>query len=176
MKKIFWVDMEMTGLDPDYAVILEFAGVVTDLGLEPLDRFQAVIYQPPEELEKMNEWNWETHTSSGLLTLVAKGKPLGQVERDVLAFLKPHFVEERPILAGNSIHQDRKFIDKYMKELSCFLHYRMIDVSSFKQVFKYIYDVNFSKNNTHRAFEDITASIEELKHYLSYFNLPTDPR
>ncbi len=173
MKKIFWVDLEMTGLDPEHSVVLEFAGIVTDLQLNHLGRFQAVIFQHEEDLTKMNEWNHKAHTESGLLELVPKGQPIDRVERDILLFLEDHFDGESPVLAGNSIHQDRKFIDKYMKELSRFLHYRMIDVSSFKQVFKHVYNVNFVKTNTHRAFEDICASIEELKHYLSFIKIPT---
>ncbi len=172
MKNIFWVDLEMTGLDPYESVILEFAGIVTDLELNQLHRYQAVVQQPQSELAKMNEWNTKTHSESGLLELVPNGKALETVEQEIIDFIHTHFGEDKPILAGNSIHQDRKFIDRYMKRLANNLHYRMIDVSSFKQVFRYLYNIEFSKANTHRAFEDISASIEELKHYLSFINIP----
>ncbi len=171
MKKIFWADLEMTGLDPEDSVIIEFAGIVTDLDLNPLAHFEAVVFQPEAELLKMNEWNLNTHTESGLLSLVPTGIPIAQVEQEVLSFLRCHFPDERPVLAGNSIHQDRKFIDRYMKELGDFLHYRMIDVSSFKQIFKSKFAITYDKNTPHRAVEDITASIAELKHYLSFIRI-----
>lgn len=172
MKNIFWVDLEMTGLDPYESVILEFAGIVTDLKLNQQHRYQAVVHQPESELAKMNEWNWKTHTESGLLELVPQGKPLAVVEQEIIDFIHKHFGDDKPILAGNSIHQDRKFIDRYMKRLADNLHYRMIDVSSFKQVFRYLYNIEYSKASPHRAFEDISASIEELQHYLSFINIP----
>ena len=171
MNKIFWVDMEMTGLDPEQTVILEFAGIVTNLKLEALAQYQTVIYQPEEELAKMNQWNFQTHSGSGLLAQVPTGKPISVAEGEIIAFLKKHFQDEQPVLAGNSIHQDRKFIDRHMPKLAAVLHYRMIDVSSFKQVFRHFYHVNFKKENRHRAFDDITASINELKHYLKYVQL-----
>jgi len=172
MEKIFWVDLEMTGLDPHESVILEIAGVVTDLQLEPIDDIHLVVYQPDEALAKMNDWVRKTHGESGLLELVPKGKPLAEAEREVLAFLKPHFADEAPILAGNSIHQDRKFIDRYMLDLAGYLHYRMIDVSSFKQVFRFMYDITLEKHAPHRAYDDIIASIEELKFYLQFVQVP----
>lgn len=174
MDKIFWVDLEMTGLSPYTSVIVEFAGIITDLKLEPLAQFHEVVYQPPEELAKMNDWVRTTHGDSGLLDEIPNGKPLAKVETAVLDFLRPHFGEERPILAGNSIHQDRKFIDRYMKDLAEYLHYRMIDVSSFKQVFRHIYHINLEKHTPHRAYDDIMASIEELKHYMQYIHVPQD--
>lgn len=172
MDKILWVDLEMTGLDLEQSVIIEFAGIVTNLKLEPLAQYHEIIFQPEEKMALMNDWVRNTHGASGLLDMVPKGKPIEQVEAEILAFLKPHFGDENPILAGNSIHQDRKFIDKYMTELSEYLHYRMIDVSSFKQVFRHMYGVTLEKNTPHRAYDDIMASIQELKHYLQFVNVP----
>ena len=172
MEKIFWVDMEMTGLNPLEAVILEFAGIVTDLDLTVLDSFHEVVYQDRRELVKMNEWNRTTHAESGLLDAVPNGKPIEEVDERILAFLQPHFPDEEPILAGNSIHQDRKFIDRYMPRLSAFLHYRMIDVSSFKMVFKHMYGLTYKKDTPHRAFDDILASIEELSYYRQFIKVP----
>ena len=174
MKKIFWVDMEMTGLNPEQDVILEFAGIVTDLNLNSLDRIHAVIYQDKEKLDLMDAWNLRTHSESGLLDLIPNGQPLARVEENVLDFLKTHFENEKPVLAGNSIHQDRRFIDRYMKSLSSFLHYRMIDVSAFKIVFNHMFQVSLEKQTPHRAFDDIMASIKELKHYLRFIKVP-DP-
>ena len=174
MKKIFWVDLEMTGLDPYEAVIIEFAGIVTDLELREIADYQAVVFQPPEELNKMNEWNVTTHGASGLLDLIPNGKPLAQVEQEIISFIANQFGDEKPVIAGNSIHQDRKFIDRYMKDLADHLHYRMIDVSAFKQVFKHLYGVDVVKKNPHRALDDIKSSISELKEYLGYINIPQD--
>lgn len=172
MKKILWVDLEMTGLDPEESVIIEFAGIVTNLQLDPLGKYHKVIYQPPHLLKGMNDWVQKTHSASGLLDMIPDGLPVDKVEAEILSFLKPQFGEERPILAGNSIHQDRKFIDKYMTLLGNYLHYRMIDVSSFKQVFRHMYGVSLEKNTPHRAYDDILASISELKHYLQYIHVP----
>jgi len=172
MEKIFWVDMEMTGLNPNESVILEFAGIVTDLNLTVLDSIHEVVYQDESELLKMNEWNQITHAGSGLMEAVPNGMPIGLVDERTVAFLKPHFPGEAPILAGNSIHQDRKFIDRYMPRLSAFLHYRMIDVSSFKLVFKHMYGLTFKKDTPHRAFDDIMASIEELSFYRRFIQVP----
>ena len=172
MDRIFWVDLEMTGLDPEESVIIEFAGIVTDLKFRELGRIHEVVFQPQEELDKMNDWNVQTHTASGLLDLIPSGRPLGEVEENVISFLAPFFTEEKAILAGNSIHQDRRFIDRHMSHLAEYLHYRMIDVSAFKLVYKHIFKVAFEKKNTHRAFDDITESIAELKHYLGFVQLP----
>ena len=172
MEKIFWADLEMTGLDPKDSVIIEFAGIVTDLRLKQLDHYEAVVFQPQEELDKMDEWNQNTHGGSGLLARIPKGKQLEQVEDEVLVLLNRHFEPGTSILAGNSIYQDRRFIDEYMPRLSAFLHYRMLDVSSFKQVFKFMYGVTFEKGNSHRAMDDITESIGELAHYLEHVKAP----
>ena len=120
----------------------------------------------------MNDWVRNTHQEGGLLDLVPGGKPLHVVEQEVLDFLAPHFADEAPVLAGNSIHQDRKFIDKYMDRLGTYLHYRMIDVSSFKQVFRHMYGLTVEKTSPHRAYDDIMASISELKQYLTYIHVP----
>lgn len=172
MQNIFWVDMEMTGLDPKENVIIEFAHIITDLKLNPLDQYHAVIYQPQSELDKMDEWNMRTHGESGLTAKIPQGKPLAEVESEVIDRLKHFFPEEKPILAGNSIHQDRKFIDTYTKRLASLLHYRMIDVSSFKQIYKHCFQLTYQKETPHRALDDIQASIDELKFYMSYVNLP----
>ena len=110
MKRIFWVDMEMTGLDPDQSVIIEFAAIITDLQFQPLATYEEVIFQPPEALTNLDDWNTRTHTASGLLAKIPQGKPLAQVETDAIGLIDAHFDGESAVLAGNSIHQDRKFI------------------------------------------------------------------
>lgn len=168
MKHILWVDLEMTGLDPETCVIIEIAAIITDLEFTPLAEYEAIVYQPPEQLAGMDDWNVNTHTQSGLLAKIPSGKPLSQVEQELGELLDSIFAGEPAVLAGNSIHQDRKFIDRYMKTFASKLSYRMLDVSAFKLVFKNLYDVNFAKENNHRALEDIQASINELRHYLTF--------
>ncbi|CAM2010275.1 oligoribonuclease [Acanthopleuribacter pedis] len=163
-----WVDLEMTGLDPIENKIIEFAAVVTDADFNHLTRYHAVVHQPHHELVKMDEWNQSTHRKSGLYDKIPNGKPLCEVDTEITALIQTYFKGERPVLCGNSIHQDRKFIDRYMPELREALHYRMVDVSSFKEVFRQLYGTDFKKADLHRAEDDIQASINELKYYLSF--------
>jgi len=172
MDKLLWIDMEMTGLDVRENVIIELAAIVTDLQMKALEEYHEVVYQPPEELAKMDAWNQNTHGGSGLLAKIPHGKPLYDVESEVLALIGRHFDDEvRPVLTGNSIQQDRKFIEAYMFRLEQRLHYRMIDVSSFKQIFNHIYGVRFSKTGSHRALDDIHESIRELQCYLGHIRV-----
>lgn len=168
-----WVDMEMSGLDVGSCRILELAAIVTDGAFQPLESYHAVVYQPSEVLEAMDEWCKENHGKSGLTAAVATGKPETQVEQEMLALISRHFPEkERPILSGNSIGQDRKFIDAYMPLLSGRLHYRMLDVSSLKIVFNDRYGIRYEKKGSHRALDDIHESIAELQHYLGFVQAP----
>lgn len=175
-QKLLWIDLEMTGLDIDKEVIIECAALVTDYEFNILDTYEAVVNQPSFYLERMDDWNKEHHTASGLTAKVPFGKTPDQVEEDLINLLKKHWPkiekkEDRPILAGNSIGQDRLFINKYFKRFSSQLHYRMLDVSSFKIVFNNKYQVRYQKENAHRALEDIQESIQELKFYLRHFDI-----
>ena len=167
MQKLFWLDMEMTGLDVQKEVIIEVAAIVTDLNFKELETFETVVKQPQKYLESMDAWNTEHHKKSGLTAKVPNGMEPDQVEAKLVDMVKKHFPEpkDRPVLAGNSIMQDRLFIDRYMPDLAARLHYRMVDVSSWKVIinnkFKYVYQ----KSNKHRALEDIRESIQELRHY-----------
>jgi len=177
LSKLFWLDMEMTGLDENVDSILEVAVIITDLDLKELDKYEAVVFQTPDILEKMNEWCKKTHGASGLTKLVATGTALGQVEKDLLTLLDKHFDKnERVILCGNSISNDRRFIDKYMKNFANKLHYRLIDVSSFKEIFKAKFGIKVQKKNTHRAIDDIYESINELNTYLGYIKTEAQPK
>jgi len=159
--------MEMSGLDIEKEVIIEVAAIVTDLNFAELDTFETVVKQPQKYLDNMDNWNKEHHKKSGLTAKVPNGMPPDQAEAMLVDMVKKHFPDsnDRPVLAGNSIMQDRLFINKYMPDLAAKLHYRMVDVSSWKVIinnkFKYVYQ----KSNKHRALEDIRESIQELRHY-----------
>lgn len=172
-KRLFWVDLEMSGLDEIKERILEVAVVITDLDFNPLDEFHRIVYQPQEVLDGMDEWNTRTHGESGLTAAVPNGTPIEQVESELLVLCDKHYKSgERIVLCGNSVGNDKRFLDRYMPELAKRLHYRIIDVSSFKEIFREKYGVKFEKGNAHRAVDDIHESIRELKLYLSHVQPP----
>lgn len=157
----------MTGLDPDKDVILEIAAEVTDFQFKTLASYEAVIKHPDEVLDNMGEWAKNQHGLSGLTERVrTQGRPEDEVKHEFIGFIKAQFGDEPAILAGNSIHNDRIFIKKWWPEVDALLHYRMLDVTSFKIVMQGKYGYEFDKNDAHRAFDDIQASIAELQHYL----------
>lgn len=171
MKNVFWIDLEMTGLDVDKEVIIEVGAIVTDLNFRELDSYHAVIKQPQKYIDAMDEWNTEHHGNSGLIDQIPHGKPIDVVEIDLMNMCETYFDKEPAIIAGNSISNDRKFINKYMKGFAEKLHHRMIDVTSYKLIFNHKYDIQYEKQNNHRALDDIQESINELKHYLEYLHL-----
>lgn len=174
-QRLLWIDLEMTGLDDHIHHILEVAAVVTDMDFNIEEELQRVVFQPPEVLALMDEWCVKTHGASGLTARVPQGTPLAQVEADLVGLLDRHFKKDfRIVLCGNSIGNDRRFIDRYLPRVASHLHYRMIDVSSFKEIFREKYGVQVKKENKHRAVDDIRASIEELKTYLSYVHVPSE--
>ncbi len=173
MKRMFWMDLEMTGLDPEVCTIIEVAVVVTDLELRSLEEYSEVVFQPPEALAVMDEWCVKTHGDSGLTADIPHGKPLAEVEAELLALVERHYpADARVVLCGNSIHQDRRFIDRYLPRFAERLHYRMVDVSSFKEIFRSCYGVQWRKGNNHRALQDTHESIRELGAYLRYVVVP----
>ena len=173
---MLWVDLEMSGLDEKTDHILEIAAIVTDYELNEIAQTHFVVYQPDSVLDTMNDWCKDHHGKSGLTELVRTGTPLAQVEAEILAFVKAHFGNKQgkdgAVLAGNSIHNDRRFIDAHMPAFANSLHYRMVDVSSYKEVFRERYRIKYEKKNAHRAIGDVQESINELKHYLSFVNAP----
>ena len=172
MEKMLWIDMEMTGLDVEKEVIIEVAAIVTDLKLETLDTYHSVVKQHQEYIDRMDDWNKTHHGKSGLTDLIPRGKDPSVVEDDLLAIVEKNFHGDRAVLAGNSIYQDRLFINKYFTRLNEKLHYRMLDVTAFKLIFNYLYQISYTKKaSKHRAVDDITESINELKKYLSYIDL-----
>jgi oligoribonuclease len=165
--KLLWVDLEMTGLNVNEHVIIEVAAEVTDFNFKSLASYEALIYQPEEVLNNSNEWAYNQHTESGLLAkLKTDGRPEEQVKQEIVDFIKSQFGNEPAILAGNSIHNDRNFIAKWWPEVNEMLHYRMLDVTTLKILMQGKYNYEFEKNDAHRAFDDIKASIAELKNYL----------
>lgn len=173
MTRLLWLDLEMTGLSEVKDKILEVAALVTDLEFNPLGSFHRVVKQPPEILAAMDEWCTRTHKKSGLTEDVGRiGVPLPEVEDELVAFCLPLFAKgERIVIAGNSIHQDRKFIEKHMPNFDKILHYRMLDVSAFKVIFKAKWNIAYEKKNRHRAVDDIHESIAELKLYLGHIKV-----
>lgn len=171
-KYLLWVDMEMTGLDEKKDKILEVAITITDLDLNCLEEYDQVVYQPPRVVENMNEWSKKHHAKSGLTLRVQEGKPLKEVENEVITMVNKYFkAKKRIVLAGNSVGNDKRFIEQYMHRLANRLHYRIIDVSSFKEIFREKYGIKFKKQSKHRAIADIRESIAELKTYLSYIKV-----
>ncbi|MFH1016559.1 MAG: oligoribonuclease [Pseudomonadota bacterium] len=170
-RKFFWIDMEMTGLDPETCRILEVAAVVTDLNLKPIDEFHAIVRQPKRYLDTMDAWCTRTHGRSGLTREVGKGKPLKDVEARLVRLARKHFPKGKIVLCGNSVSQDRKFIDRYLPKLARLLHYRIIDVTSFKEVFRSKYGMELEKSDAHRARQDIFESIAELAYYLNFIRV-----
>jgi len=170
-----WIDLEMTGLNPDHDVILEIACVITDSQLAVIKEGPSlVIHQPEKKLNQMNTWSQEQHTLSGLVQKVQRSTiSINQAEKQILNFLRNYCKPETALLAGNSVWQDRIFMRRYMPSIIDFLYYRLIDVSTIKELVNRWYpnneQVKFSKKDTHRALEDIYESIAELKHYKKYF-------
>lgn len=167
MQKLLWLDMEMTGLNVETEVPIEVAAIATDLQLQELGRYHAVIKQPPEFLDRMDDWNKSHHGASGLTALVANGLEPKVVEDELLGFVAKYF-DEPAVLAGNSISQDRLFINRYFPELAQKLHYRMLDVTAWKVIMNARYNLKYEKQNTHRALDDIRESIAELAFYLRH--------
>ncbi len=169
---LVWLDMEMSGLDPARERILEIATIITDGQLTEIATGpELVIHQSDEVLAAMDDWNRKHHGASGLVDRVkASTVSDADAEAQTLAFINAHCgPKDRPVLAGNSIHQDRRFIRKYMPALDARLHYRMVDVSTVKELarrwFPQITAKQPAKNDSHRALDDVRESIEELRYY-----------
>ena len=168
--KLLWVDLEMTGLDPVEDRILEVAVIATDWDFKEIARYEAAKRVESELIDRRmvgEFWEKYPQVKSQLVEQNENGRDSQAVEDELLAFIDEHFdAEERVLLAGNSIHQDRKFIVREWPRLDARLHYRMLDVSAWKVVFEGKYRKKFTKPEAHRALEDIKGSIEEIKYYL----------
>lgn len=172
---LLWMDLEMTGLDPIKDRILEVAVIATDWKFNEIARYSAVKKVDSELMsERMvgDFWDKFSDVRDALIGQNESGEDSLEVEDKLLKFIDEHFSSEKPVLlAGNSIHQDRKFIDNEWPRLSDRLHYRMLDVSAWKVVFEGKYKKKFAKPEAHRAMDDILGSIEELQYYLGKVKL-----
>lgn len=171
--KLLWIDLEMTGLDPLEDVILEVAVEVTDFNFKTLASYEACLKQDKDLVVRRMQANiwWKDFPENRdqFIQKIDEGKDPAQVEEELIELVKAHFGKELAMLAGNSIHNDRGFIKQWLPNLDLLLHYRMLDVSSWKLVMQGKYGLNFEKPEVHRAFEDIQASIAELDYYLDWF-------
>jgi oligoribonuclease len=171
---LIWVDMEMTGLEPDTDRIIEVAVVVTDMQLNVLAEGPVfAIHQPDEVLDKMDAWNKGTHGRSGLIDRVkASTVSEADAEKALIEFLRKYVPAGKSPMCGNSICQDRRFMVRGMPKLEAFFHYRNLDVSTLKELckrWKPEIASGFKKHQKHTALADIVESIEELKYYREHF-------
>ena len=168
--KLLWIDLEMTGLNPKKDRICEVAAIATDMNLNQVATYEAIVKVDEKLMQKRMVGDfWEKNSSSrdALQKQNQNGKPIETVERELIEFTDKHCSKEL-YLAGNSIHQDRKFIENEMPEFNKKLHYRMLDVSAWKIYFENALGKKFIKPENHRALDDINGSIEELKWYLTF--------
>ena len=174
---LVWLDMEMTGLDPERDRIIELAIIVTDGNLETVAESPVwVVHQPEPVLDAMDDWNKGTHGKSGLIERVrASVLDEAAVEAAALAFVQEYVPQRISPMCGNSIGQDRRFMVRYMPALEAWFHYRNIDVSTLKELcrrWKPEVAKGFEKASAHTALADIRESIEELKYYREHFIKP----
>jgi oligoribonuclease len=173
-QRLVWLDMEMTGLDPEKERIIEVAVVVTEPDLSLVAEGPVlVIHQTDALLDGMDKWNKSTHGKSGLIDKVkASTLTESQAEEQLLAFLQPLVPAGKSPLCGNTVSQDRRFMVRYMPRFEAFFHYRNLDVSTLKELsLRWKPDVykSFVKKSRHEALADIYESIDELKHYREHF-------
>jgi oligoribonuclease len=171
---LVWMDLEMSGLEPERNTILEIATLITDGDLNIVAEGPVMaIHQPDALLEQMDDWNRAHHGASGLTERVrASPHAMADAERETLAFVRRYCPERSSPLCGNSIHQDRRFLVRYMPQLDAYLHYRNIDVSTLKELVRRWYPNGPSppeKRHAHLALDDIRESIDELRFYRREF-------
>jgi len=180
-ERLVWLDLEMTGLEVSEHVIVEIAALVTDNDLNPIDAgIDIVVHQPPALMARMPEIVHAMHTKSGLLTEIEVSTTnLESAGEQVLAYVRSHIPEAgHAPLCGNSVGIDRRFLSAYLRELDDYLHYRIIDVSSFKELcrrwYPDIYRGRPDKHGTHRALDDVHASIAEMAYYRKNMLVPLE--
>lgn len=176
-KNLIWIDLEMTGLNPEHDRIIEIATIVTDLNLNIIAEGPVfAISQPQSVLDMMDAWNVKHHTQSGLVARVQESQVSEEIAmRETLKFLELHIGKGLSPMCGNSVCQDRRFLVKYMPALEAYFHYRMIDVSTFKECARRWYPQVYkglNKKSKHQALADIRESIEELRYYRQNMLMP----
>lgn len=169
-QNLIWIDLEMTGLEPETDVIIEIATIVTDSQLNLIAEGPVfAVHHPDSVLALMDEWNLKTHGASGLTQRVRDSKiDTAEAERQTIAFLMQHVEAGASPICGNSVHQDRRFLNKYMPELERYFHYRNMDVSTLKELvrrWKPEVLAGLKKQGSHQALDDIRESIAELRFY-----------
>ena len=167
---LVWMDLEMTGLYPEIDHIIEMATIITDQHLNIIDEGPVLVINQPESLlDQMDDWNQTTHRETGLIERVRNSSLTEEkAEQVTLAFIREYVPKNTSPLCGNSICQDRRFLYLYMPQITDYLHYRNLDVSSLKELaVRWRPEImgGFDKRNTHKALDDIKESIEELKYY-----------
>ena len=171
---LVWMDLEMTGLDPEDNVIIEIATIITDDNLNIVAEGPVIaVHQSDFELAKMDDWNVKTHGESGLIDRVKASKvSMAEAEQQTIDFIAQYVKKGHSPLCGNSIHQDRRFLVKQMPLLEEYVHYRNIDVSTVKELakrWKPSILPGFKKSGSHKALDDILESIAEMKYYREHF-------
>ena len=173
-----WIDLEMTGLDPDRDVIIEAAVLITDADLNIIAHGPEIAVQRSKaELRVMNQWNWRTHHGSGLYKRVRNSDiSIEQAETEIVEFVQEWTLKGKSPLCGNSVHQDKRFLYREMPSLVDWLSYRIVDVSTVKEIAKRWYPdlPKFVKQENHRALDDIRESIDELRWYRTKIFRPVD--
>lgn len=170
--KLLWMDLEFTGFEYGKDVILEVSVEITDFDFRTLGSYEARIKNDPKVLVERMKLNtfWQDHPENrdNFLHHNDEGKPVQEVEKELIALVEQHFGSEPAVLAGNSIHSDRAMIRVWWPALDLRLHYRMLDVTSLKVLMQGKYGIEYEKANNHRAYDDIQESIAELQYYLDY--------
>lgn len=171
---LIWIDLEMTGLNPEKERIIEIATIITDSQLNTIAEGPVfAIHQSEELLKGMDNWNTKQHNSSGLVTRVKTSTVTeAEAEAKTIEFLKKHVQAGKSPMCGNSVYQDRRFLYRYMPALERYFHYRLLDVSTLKELAQrwapHVYS-GLAKESKHLALDDIRESIEELKYYRANF-------
>lgn len=167
MQKLLWLDLETTGLSEVKDVILEVGAIVTDQDYNIIDKFSETVCWDDHVLQNMNDWCKKTHGESGLIKeCQSSPNSMYTLNDKLIDFIKKHFPEQKPVLHGNSVHFDKKFIDFHLPQVSSLLHYRLVDISSIKEFMRPL-GISYKSDKviSHRAIDDLMGSIEEAKYY-----------
>lgn len=172
--KLLWLDLETGGLDEEKQPIIEVAARATDGLFQTLSEFHRIVFTSEDQQKKFEPEAYQMHKDNGLLDKLADGASVVIVEQAFCVWVEKFWGHEKAILAGNSVHRDLAFIKRWMPNAWKRLHYRVLDVSSFKCLFQLKYGMEYQKNSHHRALEDIDLSMDELKTYIKFLSDPLE--